>query len=302
MTKLILSFVVSIICVACSTMPAPENCVSLLPVEEKLWPTKITNYQEAAIEKVLPDRGDNVRRITNIKEPSLTVYRANKNEATPAILVFPGGGYSILAINKEGTEIAEWLNGIGITAIVVKYRVPGSRTDAFQDAQRALRFVRHHAKEWNIDPKRIGVMGFSAGGHLAARLSTDFGNRINKKQDDIDDQDCRPEFCILIYPAYLLNKKTKQLAAELPVKTNTPPTFIVQTDDDKSFIDGTIVYDKALRENGVSSVFHRFPTGGHGYGLRPSKYQVSNWPKLCEKWLKANSIIPDTNKTMPRTK
>ncbi len=291
MTKHILTFALSIICAACSTVSVTKKSNSLLPIVKNLWPTKITNYQEAALEKVLPDRGDNVRRITNIKEPSLTVYRANKNEATPAILVFPGGGYSILAINKEGTEIAQWLNNIGITAIIVKYRVPGNRAGAFKDAQRALQLAHHYAEEWNIDSKRIGVMGFSAGGHLAARLSTDFGNRICKKQDDGGDKNCRPDFCILIYPAYLLNKKTRQLAAELPVTTNTPPTFIVQTNDDRSFIDGTIAYYKTLKKTGVPCVFHRFPAGGHGYGLRPSKYQVSNWPKLCEEWLKANSII-----------
>jgi acetyl esterase/lipase len=266
------------------------NAEPPLVILKELWPT--TKDPNELTERVLPCRGDNVKRVTDITEPSLTVYRVNKREnPTPAVLVFPGGAYSYLAIDKEGTEIAMWLNSIEITAIVVKYRVPNNREAAFQDAQRAMRLVRYHAKEWNIDSKRVGVIGFSAGGHLSARISTDFKKRSYTSLDDVDMEACRPDFCILIYPAYLINERTKKLANELPVMPHTPPTFIVQTKDDTNFVAGTIAYDQALRKARVSSTFQLFPDGGHGYGLRPSKHDVSNWPKLCEIWLKENAII-----------
>lgn len=264
------------------------------PIIKGLWPAGTTNSSIEVSERELPARG-NIRRITDIKNPTLTLYPANTNSAgsVPAVLVFPGGGYSILAIDIEGTEIAEWLNSIGITAIVVKYRVPNNRNGAFQDGQRAIRLVRHHAKEWNIDSKSVGVIGFSAGGHLSARLSTDFHKRSYINLDVADKQDCRPDFCILMYPAYLANKKSKKVAKELPITSNTPPTFIIQTKDDRSFVDGTIIYAQALKNADVSSTFHLFEVGGHGYGLRPPKKgnETSQWPKLCKEWLKERSII-----------
>jgi acetyl esterase/lipase len=263
----------------------------------KLWPT--VKSAVVPTERALPSRGDGVRRITDITEPSLTVYRVGKaDNPTAAVLVFPGGAYAYLAVSKEGTEIAAWLNSIGITAVVVKYRVPDKRQAAFMDGGRAMRLVRHHAGEWNIDPERVGVIGFSAGGHLSARLSTDFKNRIYVGLDSADLEKCRPDFCILVYPAYLMNTRTHKLANELPVTPDVPPIFIVQTKDDTNYVAGTIAYDQALRKVGVSSTFHLFPEGGHGYGLWPSKYAVSGWPKLCEEWLKENAIISgDSNKS-----
>jgi len=261
------------------------------PIQMALWP--LAEGAKAVPERALPSRGDNVLRITDITEPSLAVYKVNKKTLpTPAVLILPGGAYAYLAINKEGTEIAAWLNSLNITAIVVKYSVPDNREDAFCDAQRAMRLIRYHAREWNIDPQRIGVIGFSAGGHLSARLSTDFNSRSYPHLDSADQEGCRPDFSILIYPAYLMNADIKKLVDELPVTPHTPPTFIVQTKDDTSFVSGTIAYNQALKQSGVSSTFHLFPEGGHGYGLRASdKYAVSNWPTLCETWLKENEII-----------
>lgn len=285
---------ISITSSACSMLSAPEEPIALPPIVKQLWPANTKNREKRNSEKVMTNRRDNVRRITDITNPSFTVYQVDKNdEPTPAVLIFPGGGYSILAINKEGTEIAEWLNNIGITAIVVKYRVPRKRNEAFQDAQRAIRLVRHHAKEWNIDPKRTGIIGFSAGGHLSARLSTDFENRGYTSLDDADEQNCRPDFCILVYPAYLIKKKTQELVDELPVTRHTPPTLIIHTEDDRRFVIGSKVYNQALKKAGVSSEFQLFQDGGHGYGLRPSKHRVSKWPKLCEEWLKANGVIKE---------
>jgi acetyl esterase/lipase len=249
-----------------------------------LWPADAGKVAE---EKVVAGRNDSVKRITNIHQATITPFRvaAPSDTVHPAVLVFPGGGYSILAIDKEGTEIADWLNGLGYAAFVVKYRVPKDREGAFADAQRAVRVVRQHAGEWSIDPKRIGVIGFSAGGHLCARLSTDFGRMAYQAVDETDKQECRPDFSMLIYPAYLQTKEGK-IAPELPVSAKVPPTFIVQTKDDKGFVPGTILYDQALKAAGVSSTFHLFETGGHGYGLRPSTNEVSKWPALAEEWLK----------------
>jgi len=232
-----------------------------------LWPADAGKVAE---EEVVTGKNDSVKRITGIHQATITPFRVTvpPDAVHPAVLIFPGGGYSILAIDKEGTEIAEWLNRYGCSAFVVKYRVPKDREGAFADAQRAVRLVRQDAREWSIDPKRIGVIGFSAGGHLCARLSTDFGRIAYKPVDEADKQDCRPDFSMLIYPAYLQTKEGK-VAPELPVSAKVPPTFIVQTKDDKGFVSGTILYDQALKAAGVSSTFHLFETGGHGFGLRP---------------------------------
>lgn len=262
------------------------------PFTKTLWPKAAAPGAEKK-ERLLPDRGDGVDRLTDITAPTLTVYPAvgQGPEPGPAVLVFPGGGYEILAINKEGTEIAAWLNRLGITAIVVKYRVPQNREGAFQDAQRAIRLVRHHAREWAIDPNAVGLIGFSAGGHLAARLSTDFAKRTYPDTDEADHQDARPDFCLLIYPAYLGSRTPGKVSEELPVASNTPPTFLVQTKDDRPYVAGTILYDEALKKAGVPSTFHLFDTGGHGYGLRPSTHPVAAWPGLCEPWLKAHARL-----------
>ncbi len=254
------------------------------PTPLYLWPADAGKVAE---EKVVTGKDDSVKRITDIHQATITPYRVAvpPDSIHPAVLIFPGGGYSILAIDKEGTEIAEWLNRLGYSAFVVKYRVPKDREGALADGQRAVRFVRQHATEWSIDPKRIGVIGFSAGGHLCARLSTDFAKMAYPAVDDADKLDCRPDFSMLIYPAYLQTKEGK-VAPELPISAKVPPTFIVQTKDDKAYVPGAIVYDQALKEAGVSSTFHLFETGGHGYGLRPSANEVSKWPTLAEEWLK----------------
>lgn len=258
----------------------------------QLWPS--SNDSTGINERALPSRGDSVMRITDITTPSLTVYQiSNVDQSTPAVLIFPGGAYAYLAINKEGTDVAKWLNRIGITAVLVKYTVPDNREAAFRDGQRAIRLVRYHAKKWNIDPNRVGVIGFSAGGHLATRLSTDFKGNTYTKVDSADTEKCRPDFSILMYPAYLENKEKHNLATEIKILQKIPPTFIVQTKDDSSFVGGTILYDQALNDAGIPSLFHLFPEGGHGYGIWPSEYEVSTWPKLCEKWLKEYGIIKE---------
>lgn len=236
--------------------------------------------------------GRPVIRLANVTQPSLTFYRASKDANTrAAVLVFPGGGYNILAYDLEGTEVCQWLNGIGINAVLVKYRVPQPKGIArykqpLQDAQRAVGLVRSRAQEWNLDRQKIGVLGFSAGGHLAALLSNSKAERTYTHVDDSDNLSSHPAFVILIYPAYLSEGDGGDtLASELNL-TDTPPTFIAQTEDDKKFIAGTLLYYRALRNAGVPAEIHVYSHGGHGYGLRATKDPITGWPRLAEIWLK----------------
>jgi len=258
----------------------------------KLWPAQAPGEKgDIGSEAPLPARPGKkqVIRISNVSVPTLSVFKpAQANGA--AVVVCPGGGYSILAWDLEGTEVATWLNSIGITALVLKYRVPRranrpKHEAPLQDAQRALGLTRHHAKEWGIDPNRIGILGFSAGGHLSASLMTQHRKRTYPKVDVADEVSCRPDFGILVYPAYLLADKTN-LAPELPVDKNTPPAIFIHAGDDHISADCSVQMWLAMRRAGVQSALHVFPHGGHGFGLRPSNDPVSKWPALAEDWLK----------------
>ncbi|MEN9573225.1 MAG: hypothetical protein RL514_1080 [Verrucomicrobiota bacterium] len=256
-----------------------------------LWPKdQMPGRGATGPERELPARGDNVIRLTDINEPTITVFKVpGTNKPTPAVIICPGGAYSILAYNKEGTEIAAWLNSIGITGIVLKYRVPGNQDGAFQDIQRAVRLTRRNASDWNISANRVGVMGFSAGGHLCARLSTNADKPTYPKLDAVDEEKLRPDFTILVYPAYL-SRVAGKLAADLPVSADTPPAFMVHTEDDKSFIAGSKLFHEALEAAKVTHEFFLCATGGHGYGLRSDK-EVGGWPKKCQKWLMKAGIL-----------
>jgi acetyl esterase/lipase len=242
--------------------------------------------------------GDSTIRITNVTRPSIEVFLPPREKNTgAAVVVCPGGAYNILAYNKEGTEVAEWLNTIGVAGIVLKYRVParrdGPRRDApLQDAQRALGIVRQHAGKWMIAPDRTGILGFSAGGHLAATLSNQYEKRIYPRGDEADDQSCRPSFALLIYPAYLVGRNgDNTLAPELKVTANTPPTFLAQTEDDGVRVECSLFYYLALKNAKVPAEMHLYADGGHGYGLRPSEHTVSTWPRRAEEWLRTRGIL-----------
>jgi len=242
--------------------------------------------------------GRGVIRLGNVSVPTLTVYRPPKEKDTgAAVLVFPGGGYSILALDLEGTEICEWLNSIGVTGILVKYRVPARAGQPrwaapLQDAQRALGMVRKRAGELKLNPKRIGVLGFSAGGHLAAAASTNFDHRTYDAVDEADAVICRPDFSLLIYPAYLTVKEDgDKLAPELKVMAETPPTFLVQAEDDGVRVENSLFYYAALRNAKVPAEMHLYAAGGHGYGLRPSANLVTTWPKRAEEWLRSLGVL-----------
>ncbi len=234
-------------------------------------------------------------RLGNVTVPEITLYRPPKEKDTgAAVVVFPGGGYSILAMDLEGTEVCEWLQSIGVTGVLLKYRVP-SRTGEpkwaapLQDAQRAIGVVRYHSAEWGLDPNRIGVLGFSAGGHLAAAVSTNFETRTYPTIDDADKVSSRPDFALLIYPAYLV--QGEKVSPELKITGNTPPTFLVQTEDDGVHVENSLGYYSALKQAKVPAEMHLYPSGGHGYGMRPTSKTVTTWPARAGEWLRSTGVL-----------
>jgi Esterase/lipase len=240
-----------------------------------------------------PVAGKPVIRLGHVSKPTITIYRPPAAKDTgAAVMVCPGGAYQILAMDLEGTEVCDWLNSIGVTGVLLKYRVPKrtgleKHTAALQDAQRAIGIVRSRAKEWNLDPKRIGVLGFSAGGHLAAALSNNYGERTYPKVDDADAVSCRPDFAIVIYPGYLVVKdENDKIAPDLNITSNTPPTFLAMAADDPVRVENALFYAAALHKAKVPVELHVYPTGGHGYGLRPTKDLVTTWPQRASDWLK----------------
>ncbi|MGP8271958.1 MAG: alpha/beta hydrolase [Terracidiphilus sp.] len=249
--------------------------------------------------------GRPVVRIGNVSTPTLTLYTPKGVNTGAAVVVFPGGGYNILAIDLEGTEVCDWLNAIGVNCMVLKYRVPHTGTEhgseaAFEDAQRAIGVVRRHAAEWNIDPNRIGVLGFSAGAHLAASLSTNFDKRAYNPIDAADELSCRPDFTALIYPAYLA-LEDKEFAPNPGIKPTekTPPTFIVQTEDDPVHVENALVYYRELKDAKVPAELHIYAQGGHGYGLRRTALPVTKWPESLDTWLHAIKVLPSASQTTP---
>jgi acetyl esterase/lipase len=241
--------------------------------------------------------GKPVVRLGNVRVPTITLYQPPSGMDTGlAVVVCPGGGYGILAVDLEGTEICQWLNSIGVSGVLLKYRVPPSNGVApyiapLQDAQRALGLVRFHAVEWKIDPHRIGIIGFSAGGDLAALAGARFDRRTYRPVDAADQASCRPDFAMLIYPARLICLKGPELAPELTVTSNTPPTFLIQTEDDPIAVENSLYYYLALKQARVPAEMHLFARGGHGYGLRQTGLAVASWPGLAEVWLRGLKVL-----------
>ncbi len=242
--------------------------------------------------------GRPVIRLGNVSTPTISIFRPPADKDTgAAVLVCPGGAYYILAMDLEGTEVCEWLNSIGVTGILLKYRVPKregleKHTAALQDAQRAMGLARLNAKDFGFDPRRIGVLGFSAGGHLAAALSCNYDTRTYPKVDAADEVSCRPDFTVLVYPAYLtVADKGDTIAPELQVTANTPPMFIAMAQDDPVRVENALFFSAALRKAKVPFELHVYPSGGHGYGLRPSKEKVTTWPERAAEWLAGRELL-----------
>jgi len=263
-----------------------------------IWPkgapgeTAALEEKDTTNEKGQLIAGRRVIRLTGVNNPTITIYPAPKEKNTgAAVLVFPGGGYSILALDLEGTEVCEWLNTIGVTGVLLKYRVPARagtpRVGApLQDAQRTMGLVRLHAKEWGVNPQRIGALGFSAGAHLAANLSNNYEKRAYDPIDEADKLSCRPDFAAIIYPGLITeNNAGEKLAPEMTVTANTPPTFLLQAENDPVKVENSLHYYVALKKAKVPAEMHLFATGGHGYGLRRTQEPITEWPALAERWM-----------------
>lgn len=278
------------------------------PIEIALWPGVAPGEKgDIPEESFLPSKpGEKPSpgRLGNVSKPTITVYKPKAEIDTgAAIIIAPGGGYSVLAWEHEGTMVAQRLNKIGVTGVLLKYRVP-RRPDApkdspavwaYQDAQRAVGIVRSKAKEWKLDDQRIGMLGFSAGGHLTAWTSTDFTKRSYDPVDEADKLSSRPDFAVLIYAGGMLDKD-KKLRPELKISRQTPPCFLATAYNDDGPFAGAIEFAKALKENKVNAELHVFSSGGHGFGLRPGDKPYAAWPARCEEWMKELGLLKNSDK------
>ena len=285
--------------------PAPGH------TQVPIWPGAVPDEQpvpgpEKATVSTGLIAGRPATAVTNVTRPTMTVYPPKGRNSGAAVVVLPGGGFEILAIDLEGTEACDWLTANGITSVLLKYRVPGPPYDwhcdcrphnymvptlALEDVQRTLGLVRHLAREWHVDPHRIGVMGFSAGGFLVAEASTRYKQRLYKPVDAADTESIRPDFALAIYPGHLA--MDGKLNPNVPVTRDTPPTFVLQAEDDH--VDGVeqaLVYYTALTKAGAPAEMHLYAHGGHAFGLRHTELPISGWPELAKKWLVTIGVLP----------
>lgn len=289
---------------------------SAQPITVKLWPGGIPGSKvDPGYNELITDTDGRITRCERVVSPDLTVFLPAKEKANgAAVLICPGGGYGMLAFDHEGNDIAAWLNNNGIAGIILKYRLPSDRimedksVGPLQDAMEAMRIIRRRAAEWNIDPGRVGVIGFSAGGHLASTLSTHFNEKV---YDVKDNTTARPDFSLLIYPVVTFDtafthrgsrnnliglkpdeKAVNRFSNEKQVTRETPPAFLVHSTDDKVVpVMNSIGYYRELQKNSIPAELHIFQKGGHGYGLSPKGGTEASWPDLCMKWLKAMGLI-----------
>src|SRR5262245_49929974 len=238
--------------------------------------------------------------VDRVSQPTMTVYAPQGHNTGAAVVVFPGGGYNILAIDLEGTEVCDWLTSKGITCVLLKYRVPCAKVGpyrdcptALQDAQRTVRLVRFQAAQRHVDPRKIGVLGFSAGGHMVAAMSTHFEQRLYPAVDAADNESCRPDFAVALYPGHLaVAEKGFALNPDIEVTSRTPPTFLLHAQDDPvDSVENSLVYYSALRKVGVPAEIHLYMKGGHAFGLRPTELPITRWPELVETWLATAGMI-----------
>jgi acetyl esterase/lipase len=291
------------LCLAFGLGSASKGAETPPPRTLELWPgTPPAEFGKVGEEKLEIGK-DGINRVSNVTRPTITVFRPSPDKDTGAsIVICPGGGYNILAINHEGEDVARWLNTIGVTGIVLKYRIPRRQgtpgevapPQALMDAQRAMGLVRSKAGEFGIDPKRIGLLGFSAGGHLAAWASTNFEKRSYDAVDDADKVDCRPDFTALIYPAYLLKGKGwsgPEMADEIQVSSQTPPTFLAHAGNDPVTVEASVRYHLALKRANVPTELHVYASGGHGFGMKPIDKPIVEWPKRLEEWMRSRGLL-----------
>ena len=281
---------------------------SAAPTEIALWPgtppgrAAAPGRQETSpLPAEHPVAGKTWHYIARVSTPTVTVYPATGKNTGAAVLVFPGGGYEVLAIDLEGTEVCDWLNPKGIACAVLKYRVPCAKVgpyrdcpEALQDAQRALALIRARASEWGIDPKKVGVLGFSAGGHMSASISNHFDRRAYARVDAADDQSARPDFSVVLYPGHLASDG-RPFNPDVRVSSSTPPTILIQAEDDPvDPVENSLFYHAALRKAKAPVELHLFAKGGHAFGLRRTQNPVTHWSELVERWLVSIGIVPPT--------
>jgi acetyl esterase/lipase len=281
------------------------------PVVIEVWPGKVPDATGAPG----PERGlmsprldrkqvevtEPTRMITDVTKPTLTLYRPpRENDTGTAILICPGGGYWNLYWQLEGEEVAAWLNSLGVTGIILKYRVPRPPDEPpreparrpLQDAQRAVSLVRSKAGEWGLHPEQIGIVGFSAGGHLAIATATSFEKRSYEPMDEVDNVSCRPDFAILAYPGYLKAKDKDELVPGLRIPARTPPVFLAHGGDDLiSPPEHSVLMYLALRRAGVPAELHVYATAAHDFGVRPSGHPCSTWTEACANWLRHQGFL-----------
>jgi acetyl esterase/lipase len=332
-------FVLSVV-FACGVLGAQQTAWQPSPghTQVPIWPGAAPDAQPVAGREVAKTTGKEFLvagrpavGVSNVSQPTMTVYSPNGKNTGAAVVVFPGGGYLDLAIDLEGTEICDWLTSKGITCVLLKYRVPGEpgypkpalypksgpypeSPMALEDAQRTVGLVRFHAAEWHIDPHKIGVLGFSSGGHLVAATSTHFAKRLYPAVDAADKESCRPDFAVAIYPGHLslsaaewdAKQGTKKfvihypatadkdlgLNPDIPVTHQTPPTFLLQAEDDHvDNVNDSLAYYIALKNARVPVEMHLYAQGGHAFGLRRTKFPITGWPQLVETWLATIGMV-----------
>jgi acetyl esterase/lipase len=281
------------------------------PIVLEIWPGKVPDEPRTLgperwrmspkLDRKQVEVTESTRMLTDVSKPSITICRPNEKTNTgSAILICPGGGYWDLYWQLEGEEVADWVNSLGITSVIVKYRVPRRPDEPqaeparrpLQDAQRAVSLVRSKAREWGINPERIGIVGFSAGGHLAIATATSFEKRTYAPIDEIDNVSCRPDFAIAVYPGYLKLKDKDELAAGLHIPTGTPPVFLAHGGEDLiSPPEHSVLMYLALRRAGVPAELHVYATAAHDFGVRPSSHPCSTWTQSCAAWLRYQGFL-----------
>jgi acetyl esterase/lipase len=278
-----------VLCVLANAATAAE------PITLKLWPdgppTAMVPKSEATVKLIQSYGGAGPNRITDVSDPTITVFRPEKPNGT-SVIVAPGGGFMFLSYAHEGTQVCEWLNSLGVTAVLLKYRTPTrDEKEMFelpvQDAQRALGLVRHHAAEWNLDPKRVGLLGFSAGANLAGHAAWDRGARTYPQKRELDDSR-GPDFLVFIYGGGFLDKDDKsKLRPGLFIPADAPPVFFLVAHDDKSNpIEAAMLYLE-YKKRDLSAELHICAKGGHGFGMRKSGQPINDWPQRCAEWMRS---------------
>lgn len=286
-------FAIAIVALLVVTSPArAEDAIDV-------WPEMAPGETTRSLGEPLPPRAggkDNITRVAGVTRPTMRVYRPQNPNGT-AVIILPGGGFTVVVPDLEGSEAAEWLNTLGVTAFVLNYRTKNEPSQEgwrrpVQDIQRAMAVVRSQAEQWKLNPDRIGVLAFSAGGQVAARFLSEPNRLTYDRVDTIDDTNHRPDFVMMVYPWRMYDGETDGLIAGIKIPATTPPTFLIHTHDDRSTALGTVLYYVQLKKHGIASELHVFGNGGHGYGIRPVEGSlISTWPTQAANFLRSLSLV-----------